>query len=938
MPIRIQAPPSWRTPRLARRLALCATFALPAATSPAWAQATAGLAADPVPADAALAAARFDAARALYDGGLFGPAARALGRFRDAYPRDVRAPEALFLHAESALAVGDAATAAALFARFEADYPGSPLAPRARAALGRFYYARGEYDRAEAALVEALERPGSPVATAETAYLLGMTRLRQANLDGAAGAFERGATEDTPVAPAALYAIGTVRIQQGDAAAVASAFERLGTRYPASPENAQVRLALAEAYLRADRFRDAIAEAELRRPTLTGDDAERADLTIGETRLRLGETEAALAPLRAVPAGGRYGRRAALAIGRALYTRGDVQGAAAELATIRAETPAPGAPQMPAGQPDDPLALEAAYYEGIALKRTGNLGEAETRLAFVADHPTSAYGDAALLELGLLRYESRRTDAAADAFRRLLDLTPPSPYAGEAARLLAETYAAAGRTAEAQAAFRQAEALGTATAETRAEVAFQDAFARYTAGDYDAATPALLQVARDFPTTDRTGEALFWAGEAAFQAERYASAESILTDFTTRFPRHRQADAGRYVLAWTFFRRRDYARAAEGYERFLAGYTAQSEAVPYVADALLRLGDSYYALRRFDDARAAYARVPAASPDGSGQDYALFQTAQAFAGQGQAPAAIETYGRLVGAFPTSTLFGEALVSRAALRAAAGDTEGAVADYERVVTERPTGPAAPRAIVGIGDVRFDQRRFEDAEVAYRRAIDRYPSSPSVADALDGLSGALDALGRTAEVEAAADAVEARTTDPEAKARIRLRRAQAALELGNPAEAVQRLNAMLADNPPADLAAEARLALGGATLAVGQPAEAAAIFRALVQSDPQGALAPEAQLQLADALLAAGDARGALDAAAAFPRLYPDDAERVADALRREADALTALGQTADADARLRTLVQRYPTSAAAADVLRTRPEFAPAPAPTPGTRP
>ena len=901
--------------------------------TPVAAQSTAGLAADPAGADGALAAARFDEARALYDGALFGPATRALARFRDAYPRDVRAPDALFLHAESALATGDADVAAALFARFEADHPGHPLAPRARLALGRYYYATGDDARAEAALVAALDRPGPPEATAEAAYLLGLTALRQGRPDAAAAAFERAATDDTPTAPAALYALGTVGVSQGDAEGAASAFERLGQRYPASPENAQVRLALAEAYLRTGRLRDAIAEAERRRPALTGDDAERADLTVGETRLRLGETEAALAPLRAVPQEGRYGRRAALALGRALYARGDAAGASVELAAIRTN-PATDSTGLPAGAADDPLALEAAYYEGLALKRDGRLAEADTRLAFVAGYPESAYGDAALLELGLLRYERRQTDGAIDAFQRLLALEPRSPYAGEGARLLGETYAATGRTAEASEAFRLAETLGTATADTRAEVAFQDAFARYRAGDFDAATDALLAVARDFPDTERTGEALFWAGEGAFQAERYARAEEILAGFTTRFPAHRQADAGRYVLAWTFFRRRDYASAAAAYERFLAAYTPSSEAVPYVADALLRLGDSYYALRRFDDARAAYARVPSATPDGQGADYALFQTAQAFAGQGQTPAAIEAYGRLVTDFPASTLFAEALVARAALRASTGDTDGAVADYERVVAERPASPAAPRAVVGVGDVRFDQRRFGEAEAAYRRALALYPASASAADALEGLAGSLDALGRAGEIEAVADAVEARTTDPDARARIRLRRAQAALEAGDGALAVQRLEALLADNPPAELDAEARLALGGAYLALGRPTDAAALFRTLVARDPQGPLAPEAQLQLADALLAAGDAQGALDAAAAFPALYPDDAERVADALRREADALVALGRATDADARLRALLDRHPASAAATDVRRERPDLvAPASAPT-----
>ena len=935
MPLWSSGPPACRTlsTRALRPAALAAVVLL-GTPSRAAAQATAGLAVDPAGTDAARAPDRFDEARSLYDGGLYGPAALAFARFRDAYPRDVRAPEALFLHADAALAAGDADAAAALFAQFGAEHPGSPLAPRARLALGRYYYATGDDRRAEAALVAALSRPGPPESEAEAAYLLGLTALRQGRPDAALGAFERAAEADTPTAPAGLYALGTTYIRLGNAAGVVVAFERLGARYPGSTENAAVRLALAEAYLRTGRLQPAVDEIRLRRPRLTGDDVARADLLAGETLLRLGDTAGALGPLGEVPAEGVYGRRAALATGRALYTRGDAAGAVAELASVRT-----GAGTGTAiGAPDDPLALEAAYYEALALKRDGRIGDAEQRLVFVAARPQSAYGDAALLELGLLRYESRRTDAAVEAFQRLLALTPRSPYAGEGARLLGETYAAAGRTAEATEAFRLAETLGTATADTRAEVAFQEAFARYRAADYDAATDALLTVARDFPDAERTGEALFWAGEAAFQAQRYARAEEILTGFTTRFPDHRQADAGRYVLAWTFFRRRDYAAAAAGYERFLSAYTASSEAVPYVADALLRLGDSYYALRRFDDARVAYARVPAATPTGDGADYALFQTGQAFAGQGNARAAIDAYGRLVATYPASTLVGEALVSRAELRASTGDPEGAIADYERVVAERPTEPAAPRAVLGVGDVRFDQGRYEAAEAAYRRALDRYPSSASAADALEGLLVSLDALGRADEVDATADAVEARTTDPEARARIRLRRAQTSLEAGNAESAARRLEALLADNPPAEIDAEARLVLGGAVLALGRPADAADIFRTLIARQPDGPLAPEAQLQLVDALLASGDAAAALDAAAAFPRLYPDDTERVADALRREADALTALGRPAEADARLRALVARYPASAAAADALRTRPDLAP-PAPiAPGTDP
>ena len=52
-------------------------------------------------------------------------------------------------------------------------------------------------------------------------------------------------------------------------------------------------------------------------------------------------------------------------------------------------------------------------------------------------------------------------------------------------------------------------------------------------------------------------------------------------------------------------------------------------------DALLRLGDAYSVLGRYEDARLVYARVPAATPDRQGGDYALYQTAQAFGREGR---------------------------------------------------------------------------------------------------------------------------------------------------------------------------------------------------------------------------------------------------------------------------------------------------------------
>ena len=876
---------------------------------------TPGPTADPRPAQPERA---FDDARGLYDGGLYGPAERAFGRFLDRYPRDPRAPEALYLRAESALATDDADVAAALFERFETLYPDSPLAPSARLALGRYYYGQGDDDRAEAALVDALARPGPPAAQAQAAYLLGLVHRRQGRTDAAAVAFERAAQADTPTAPDALYALGTLYVDAGQWARAADALGRLQARYPGSGPDQAAGLALAEALVRSGRLAEGADEADRRRPSLDGDEADRAALLAGETRLVLGDAARAEQALAAVPSGSRFARRAALARGRAAVALGADADAVPFFQVARAG--------VSDRSEDDAVAHEAAYYQGVALKALGRLGDAEQALAAAsARRPDGDYVDAALLELGLLHYERRRYAEATRAFDALLRRSPRGPYAGEAARMTGEAYAASGDAGRARAAFAQAEALGTATAGTRAEVAFQEAFSLYQEGRHAQAVPALLAVAAADPDGPRAGEALFWAGESAYQDREYARAEQVLDDFLGRFPGHGRADAARYVIAWTRYERGDTQGAADGFERFLSAYTQSGELVPYYADALLRLGDLYNALGRYEEARRVYARVAPATPDRAGGDYALFQTAAAYGQEGRTDQALAAYDRLLADYPQSERYAQALLAQGALFAASGDDDRAVAAYERVLNERPAAGAA--ALLGIGDVLLNQSRAALAEAAYRRVLEQYPTSALTADAFSGLADALDAQGRGAEIDDVYREVSGGLADGAARARLGYARAQLALASGQDSVAVAALEAVLSSGPPADLEQDALLSVAGAYAATGRRDDAVRALRRLRTRYPDGPLAPEAGLQLAEALFAAGDARGAQDAVAGVADRLAGTPERAADALALEALALQDLGQTALADDRLRTLLARYPDTAAAAAARADRPDLA-----------
>ena len=864
--------------------------------------------------DASDAAPAYDRARALYDDRLFAPAAEAFADFRRAYPRDPRAANALYYQAEAALASGDGEAAEGLYAEFQRAYPDHPRAAETRLAIGRYFFARRDNARAVEALTAALDRELPMDQEAEAAYLLGLTYERASRPADAIDAYDRAAARDTPTAPAALYAAATRRLSLGQDEPAAEAFRALDARYPASPENAQAGLALAETYARLGLWEQAAVEAEARRPRIPASLVPRADLLAGEAFLRAGQAERALPAFERVPDSSMFDRRATFGRARIAYDQGRLDVAAPLFAAVRSSGPA--------GETDDPLAHEATYFEGLSLKRSGNLGEAERRLFTAASRrPDGDYAAAALLELGLLRYERRRYRDGVAAFERLLDLYPESEYVGEAARLLGESYSAMGDTQRAREAYERAEGLGAGTPETRSEIAFQDAYAQFRNGQYANALNAFLELQERDPDGPRAGEAVFWAGEAAFQAAAYARAQEIFERFLRDYPRHRQANPARYALAYTHFRRRNYRAAADAFEAFLRAYDPTTESVPYFADAQLRLGDSYFSLGRFADARRAYARATEDAADGRGADYALYQTAQALSAEGQTDEAVAAFARLATEYPGSDLLDEALFGQGALLLQQGNDAEAATAFARAAAVAPRSALAARALVGRGDALFNSGDYPGAEAAYREVLTRHADSPFAADAIEGLGYALDAQDRLADFERAIADFEARSTNPVARARVQLRRAEVALEAGDNDLAVSRIEALLTAGVPRETEPTALLTLSTAYANRGDRQASIDALRRIATRFPDSELAPEATLQLAEALLAAADHEGALAQAAALQERYPDDAERVAGALFVEARALIALGRAGEGQQRLETLFARYDGTTAAANARR-----------------
>ena len=873
--------------------------------------------APPVPLpEAPVPTAGYEAAARLYAAEAYAEAARAFARFAADHPADLRAPEALFYEAEALLAAGDDDGALARFSRFRRLHPRHPLAPRARLALGTFFYAEGRYEDAALSLRETLAERTAPADEAAARYLLGQSLVALGRTDEAVAEFTQAAEVDPQgaLAPRALYAAGTARIEAGDFAGAQRAFEPLARDYPGSASDRQAGLALADALARLGRFQEAADEAQRRLPAATADEQPRAYFLLGESRARLGDADGARVAFTAVQPESAFDRRARYGLARLDYSEGRLQEAADGFAAVR--DAAPGG----ANADFDLLSHEAAYYEGLALRRLGQLGEADRRLAAAQlRFPDGPLADAALFELGVLRYERRDEREATRAFETLLEKYPTSPLAGEAARLLGEAYAVLRDFTRARQAAELAERLGTAPAGLAVEVDFQQAYGLYERADYVRATDALYQIYEGDPRGVRGGEALFWSAEAAFQAGQAGEtgqltrAERLFDRFLREYPAHRQADAARYALGWTRFRAADYARAATAFERFLSAYGAASERVPYASDALLRLGDSYYALRRYDEAEAVYTRAEAQGRQrgGEGADYAAFQRGQTLAARGDGRAAITAFDQALARFPRSAL-------RPAIRFAKGQTlfeEGdygaAVAQYDSLVAAHPESPLAARARYATGDAYYNRGDYGRAERAYRDVLERFPRSPYVADALTGLQYALNVQGRSAEAAAAVRAFVDANPGGADTAALQFQMAEVAFQSGDLGGAVDALLRFGREYPRDARGPAARLLLARAYEGLGRLPDAAAQYRAILDGPADadslprsGGERPDAALRLGRLLLADERPAEAYEVFVALERTAPSGLV-AAEALLGQGRALLAQDRPDDAARRLTT---------------------------------
>ena len=610
------------------------------------------------------------------------------------------------------------AEAEAMMSDFMKRYPESIYNNDLRFSLGLLYCSRQEYDKAyrvfESVNYKALNR------TQREQYDLRMGYIEfiRDNYDKALSYFDR-------ISPAseyfdhALYYKSYIAYSRDNYSWAKSGFERL--------LKSEAYGSVAPYYLLQIEFR----EGNYRYVVENGEDLirraaprQRTDLyrVMAESWFRLGEYSKPLDNLDAYArTGGVMGRAENYIYGFSLYRTARYDEARDYLRQ------ACGA--------DDALTQNASYHLADCYLREGDKQMAMQSFAMASNADFDAeIAEDALFNYGKLQYElgGGHFNEAIQILTRYVERYPDSSRTRTARELLAAAYY---NSHNYDAAYDIISSYPDPDGELRAakqKITYFRGLSAYEQGDASAANRYLIESSRIGVSPRYVALSMFWQGEIAYGRGDYDKALRDYEAYLKRAPKgEREYALAYYNSGYCYFSEENMPRAREAFRKFL---DLHPQADAYRADALNRVGDTYYSDRQFDQALNYYGQTVSAG--GAGADYARYQRAVTLGILGRTSEKISILQQIVRG-GTGDYLDDATYELGRTFIAQERYRDGVQVLESFVQTQPESPYRTAAYSELGLAYLNLGEKQKSLAAYDRVVKAAPQSSEAKDALQGI---------------------------------------------------------------------------------------------------------------------------------------------------------------------------------------------------------
>ncbi len=547
--------------------------------------------------------------------------------------------------------------------------------------------------------------------------------------------------------------------------------------------------------------------------------------------------------------------------------------------------------QLRQQHPQHPLAPEAGYWLAQSQLRHNALDDALATTTLLLKTPDLTPDRSFNLHLLQGEIETRRknSEAAAASYAAALAAMPDNPLIPDLLYRLGRHQQEHEQHAAARTHFQQLYQK-YATHQLAAEAAYRDGVSAAALDDTAAAAAAYTRATELSPESTPAIQAALALILFSLKQQEYAAALQQTDAFIAR---HTASPLLTYALLY----RAEALSHLERFEEALKQYQAPPlQDGPTATDAQVGIAWNLFALKRYPEAAAAYAKLLTAPPpqslDAAYMQARAFEAADDFANarttftavandnrqpqerraaaaysaavatwRGGAPAeALPLLAAIAKEQPASPYAARALYDQAWILQEDAKVVDAAARFQELVTRFPADPLAADAHFRLGEIAYDQADYATAVAAYEAAL--AGEAPSFAnDVRYKLAWACEKLERSDDAIKTFAALIADNADHPYANEARYRQARLLINAGKHDDALPLLAAIPTDSPFAE---QAQLLLAETQRGTNRQREALASYERILQEWPNGTAALQAQLGRAHTLRDLGAHRDALEA--------------------------------------------------------------------------
>jgi TolA-binding protein len=494
----------------------------------------------------------------------------------------------------------------------------------------------------------------------------------------------------------------------------------------------------------------------------------------------------------------------------------------------------------------------ALLYRTVALKRMGNMDQAQKELSELSVQSTYPYLDLALLELGQIYYEKEELEAA----RKTLEYAQrESRNAITSVRihlLLGATYMELRSWPKAVGEYRTAERLALAGSPTfmpqrqwyLAESRLKQGISLVKSHRNSEAIPPLLGFIAENAKDSRMDEALFWLGEAYFSKDMLRNSAETFDKLIKNYPASSRKEEALYGQGWSHFRMREFKKSSAIFDRMINEFPESK----YALEVLARQGDGYYVTKNYAKAADAYRRAADISPHSESGQYCAYQHCHALYRLKSYDRALRALMQFVRTYPRSQYASYAMYLNAWIIFQQGNFSESIEKFKFLISAYGQSPLVVKAHYAIGDAYYNTENYELAIEAYRQVIENYPSDPLAGEALKSIQFCYMALGQDDMALKVAD--EFIETNPNAPITTDLEFGKITMIFQDRkyVDALQEAESFITKHPDSDRNAEVMFLMGKSHISLNDAEKAAQIFDELRKKYPNSKYAAQGILEL------------------------------------------------------------------------------------------